>query len=359
MASINASTSGAGGVITTADNTGILNLQSAGNTIATIQPSGFSLPTGATINAANTFGFENRIINGAMVLDQRNAGASVSLPNGALAVTYVMDRWAGYRAASNTATLQQVTTAPTGFTNSFLFTNGTGITLASTESAGVYQRIEGYNFSDLGWGTANAKSATLSFWVNCSVTGTFTVSLITTSNAYSYPATYTIAAANTWQYVTISIPALTAGGSVNTTNGYAVSLNFDMGSGSTYSGTANTWQTGYYSGATGAVKLAATTGATMNITGVQLEVGLQATSFDFRDYGRELILCQRYFYSVSTFVPAAAGYSAPCPRKVSMRATPTYAGGGVGFTAFGNNAETAALYQTTGALQALTLSVEL
>jgi hypothetical protein len=249
-----------------------------------------------SIVSSGSQGFKNKIINGAMVIDQRNVGTSVALPDGASATSYVMDRWAGYRVGTTTSTLQQSSDAPTGsgFVNSFIFTNGTGVTPGATASSGVYQRIEGYNIADLCWGTASAKSVTLSFWVKSSLTGTFTVAIINAAYTRSYPATYTINVQNTWEYKTIVIPGCTDG-AWNTTNGVGFSVNFDMGSGSTYTATANTWSNNYYSGATGAVKLCQTTGATFYATGVQLEKGSTASSFEFRSFQKELILCQRYY----------------------------------------------------------------
>jgi hypothetical protein len=249
-----------------------------------------------SIVSSGSQGFKNKIINGAMVIDQRNVGTSVALPDGAAATSYVMDRWAGYRVGTTTSTLQQSSDAPTGsgFVNSFIFTNGTGVTPGATASSGVYQRIEGYNIADLCWGTASAKSVTLSFWVKSSLTGTFTVAIINAAYTRSYPATYTINVQNTWEYKTIVIPGCTDG-AWNTTNGVGFSVNFDMGSGSTYTATANTWSNNYYSGATGAVKLCQTTGATFYATGVQLEKGSTASSFEFRSIQKELMLCQRYY----------------------------------------------------------------
>jgi hypothetical protein len=238
---------------------------------------------GGTAGTNGAIGFKNRIINGNMVLDQRNAGASVSLPDGSLATTYVMDRWAGYRVGTTTATLQQVTDVPTGsgFTNSFVFTNGTGVTPGATASAGVYQRIEGYNITDFSWGTASAKNVTLSFWAKSSLTGTFTVALVNAAYTRSYPATYTISAANTWQYISINITGCTDG-AWNTTNGNGVAVNFDMGSGSTYTATANTWSNNYYTGATGAVKLCQTTGATFYATSMDVLQFSQLGQYSYR-----------------------------------------------------------------------------
>ena len=241
-------------------------------------------------NSDSTFGFKNRIINGAMVIDQRNAGASVTPGTN----SYTVDRWIVNNAASSKLTAQQSSTAPTGFTNSLLVTSTSAYTPSSVEPFYISQRVEGFNFSDLAWGTANAKTVTLSFWVRSSLTGTFSGSFQNSATDYSYPYTYTISSANTFEYKTVTISPPTAGTWVGGTNGIGVRLYFSMGAGSTYQGTAGSWSANDYRGATGETQVVATSGATFYITGVQLEVGSTATSFDYRPYGTELALCQRY-----------------------------------------------------------------
>jgi hypothetical protein len=328
--SINASTTGAGGVITTADASGTLNLQSGGTTMATVNASGFSVPTGSTINAANTFGFKNRIINGGMTIDQRNAGASVTPSSGTS--QYVLDRYQAVYSVNSKFSVQQnagSVTPPAGFINYM------GITSLSAYSAAgeiysVQQRIEGLNVADLGWGTANAKTVTLSLWVYSSLTGTFGGSLQNSAANRSYPYTYTVSSANTWTQVSVTIAGDTSGTWL-TTNGVGVTVNFNLGSGSTWAGTAGAWAAADYRTATSANSIIGTSGATFYITGVQLEVGSQATSFDFRDYGCELMLCQRYFQKTTSGYFNAVqsdGYGrAFWFFKVSMRTTPTNVGG--------------------------------
>jgi hypothetical protein len=294
--SINAATAGAGGVITTADNSGILNLQSSGVTVATVQASGFSLPSSSTINAANTFGFENRIINGGMTIDQRNAGASVTPIDG----QFTLDRWISIVTAASKFSIQQnagSVTPPVGFSNYLGITSLSAYSVGAGDIFGIQQRIEGFNTADLGWGTANAKTITLSFWVRSSLTGTFGGGLINSAQNYSYPFTYTISSANTWTQISVTIAGPTAGTWVGATNGTGVQVNFGIGGGTTFSGTAGAWAAQQKYTATGATSVVGTNGATFYITGVQFEVGSQATSFDFRDYGRELLLCQRYCFT--------------------------------------------------------------
>ena len=343
---IRASSAATSGIIQTADASGDLALngdstvllQSNGVTQATVSSTGLS--TTNTINTPNTFGFKNRIINGAMVIDQRNAGASVT----ATADTYCVDRWAvGFGTTVNAFTAQQSTTVPSGFINSLLITAGTGASAGAAGYAYLRQIIEGLNVTDLGWGTANATTITISFWVRSSLTGTFGFVLRNSAANRAYGATFTISSANTFEYKTVTIPGDT-GGTWLTTNGIGIGLYFDLGSGSNYAVTSGSWQAFTNAlGVSGTTKLTATTGATFYITGVQLEVGSTATSFDVRDYGRELILCQRYYeYESGNILSPCANagfsnsYAAATFFKVTKRTTPTvtiYSGAGLTGTA--------------------------
>ena len=256
---------------------------------------GVTFPDNSTqTTAATGFGFKNRIINGAMVIDQRNAGASVTVNSGAY--NYTVDRWFGYgQVADGVFTVQRSTTAPTGFTNSALFTVTTAdSSIGATQIYGFGQKIEGFNVADLGWGTASAQTVTLSFQVRSSVTGTYSVTLFNSAFNRGYTATFAVSAANTFETKTITILGDTSGTWL-TDNGVGLTLWFSLGTGSTYTGTAGAWNAGTTYGATGQVNLIGTNGATFYITGVQLEKGSTATSFDYRPYGTELALCQRYW----------------------------------------------------------------
>jgi hypothetical protein len=271
-------------------------------------------------------GFKNRIINGAMVIDQRNAGASVAFTSSA----YTLDRWVGAVGTATGTTIQRSTTSTTGFSNSALITIGTGASPAAGAVNRIYQVIEGFNIADLAWGTASAATVTFSFWVRSSVTGTFSGALYGASTIQSYPFNYTINSANTFEQKTVTIAGPTTG-TWDSTNGTGIYVNFDLGSGTTFKGTANAWATGTFIGVTGATNLCATTGATFYITGVQLEKGSTATSFDYRPYGTELALCQRYyikysgngtrFYGGRTESTSAAVWQ--CALPVEMRTVPT------------------------------------
>jgi len=284
------------------------------------------------------FGMRNRIINGAMVIDQRNAGASINPTDGQFSV----DRFMIFRSVTSKLTAQQnagSVTPPAGFTNYLGITSSSAYTVTSSDYFMICQRIEGYNIADWAWGTANAKTVTLSFWVRSSLTGTFGASIQNGSQNRAYPFTYTISSANTWEQKTITIAGDTTG-TWSTTNTEGLGLYIGLGMGTTYSGTAGAWASSTYYSATGATSVVGTNGATFYITGVQLEVGSTATSFDYRPYGTELQLCQRYYeksYPYAT-VPGASGAGSTiifvypngngrtgCSTyfKVSKRASPT------------------------------------
>jgi hypothetical protein len=249
--------------------------------------------TSDNVTSSGLYGFKNRIINGAMVIDQRNAGAAVTF-NDAI---FVVDRFGSACSQSAKATAQRSTTAPAGFTNSILITSSSAYSVTATDFFNLYQNIEGFNATDFGWGTANAQTVTLSFWVRSSLTGTFGGSLSNAGLSRSYPFTYTINAANTFEYKTITIAGDTTG-TWQTDNGIGLRVYFGLGVGSTYSGTAGAWAGTRFQSATGATSVVGTNGATFYITGVQLEKGSTATSFDYRPYGTELALCQRYYQNI-------------------------------------------------------------
>jgi hypothetical protein len=273
---------------------------------------------------------KNRIINGAMVIDQRNAGASITANDD----TYALDRFKTAASQSSKLTAQQSAgsvTPPVGFSKYLGYTSSSAYSITSTDFFTIQQGIEGFNVADLNWGTANAKTVTLSFWVYSSLTGTFGGSLRNSSADRSYPFTYTINAANTWEYKTVTIAGDTSG-TWSSTNTVGIALGFGLGVGSTLSGTAGAWAGANYRSATGATSVVGTNGATFYITGVQLEVGTQATSFEYRQYTTELLLCQRYLQvwgqTTSQILGVAWSFSTTatvvaCLRPVQMRASPT------------------------------------
>ncbi len=245
------------------------------------------------LNIDDLYGFRNRIINGAMDIDQRNAGASITPVD-----TYTLDRWEVREDTDGAVTCQRVADAPTNFINSMRITvTSTDSSLTGTQRLFVRQPIEGNNVEDLNWGTANARPISLSFWVKSSVTGTYGVSFGNSGNSRNYVTTYTINVANTWEYKTLTIPGDTSGTWL-TDNGMGLGLFFALAMGPDYNtSTVNAWQAGVRFSATGATSLIATSGATWQLTGVQVEVGSVATPFERRPIGLELQLCMRYYES--------------------------------------------------------------
>ena len=273
--------------------------------------------------------FRNRIINGAMVIDQRNAGASVTIP--ATTVTYTVDRFYAYGTQASKFTVQQnagSVTPPTGYTNYLGVTSSSAYAVTSTDQFIINQAIEGYNASDLAWGTANAKTVTLSFQVYSSLTGTFAGGIINGNSNRSYPFTFSIPTANTWTPISVTIAGDTTG-TWATTNTAGINITFSLGAGSTFQSTANTWAAGNYKSVSGATSVVGTSGATFYLTAVQLEVGTNASNFDYRPYGTELALCERYYQSLnpisvfSYFSGASQSIIQNYTFPVTMRAAPT------------------------------------
>jgi hypothetical protein len=245
-------------------------------------------------SSGSPFGFKNRIINGAMVIDQRNAGASVT-PT--VSTAYTLDRWGYAFTQASKASIQQnagSVTPPAGFTNYYGLTSLSAYSVLSSDIFVIAQFIEGLNVADLGWGTANAQAVTLSFWVRSSLTGTFGGAIQNSAANRSYPFTYTVSVANTWEQKSVTIAGDTSGTWL-TTNGVGMRVWLGVGMGSTYSGTSGAWAGSDFRSATGATSVVGTNGATFYVTGVQLEKGSVATSFDYRPYTTELQLCQRYY----------------------------------------------------------------
>ena len=243
--------------------------------------------------AASPYVLKNRIINGAMVVDQRNAGAATANTISG----YTLDRWSALQSVTGKVIVQQnaaAVTPPVGFTNYLGVTSQSSYSVLAGDYYFLFQAIEGFNVADLGWGSANAKTITLSFWVRSSLTGTFGGTLRNSAADRSYPFTYTISVANTWELKSVTIAGDTSGTWL-TTNGVGIYVGFGLGVGSTYSGTAGSWAATNYISATGATSVVGTNGATFYITGVQLEIGTSATPFERRLFNQELTNCQRYY----------------------------------------------------------------
>jgi len=300
-----------------------------------------------SVNSSGFIGHRNRIINGAMVVDQRNAGASVT-PTDISNRTYVLDRFGAFGSVASKFSVQQNagnltgTNLPVGFRNYLGITSLAATSLISTDQYTLSQAIEGFNVADLGWGTASAQTVTLSFWVRSSLTGTFGGVFTNATIDRGYGFTYTINSANTWEQKTITVAGDTSGTWAGATNGIGILIYWGLGVGSALSVTAGAWTAGNYRSATGATSVVGTSGATFYITGVQLERGSTASSFEYRSYGTELALCQRYYetkdYQGSAAHVAVVYAASTSPVlyqefAVTKRATPTsitWSGNGTG-----------------------------
>ena len=282
----------------------------------------------ATAYDGGSLGFRNRIINGDMRIDQRNNGASVTISTAAL--NYTVDRWAAFgQATDGVYTVSRSTTVPSsaGFVNSLVAICTTADTsISATNRYFLNQNIEGNNSADLQFGTAAAQAVTLSFWVRSSLTGTYCAAVLNGDGTRSYVAEYTISTADTWEYKTITVPGDTTGTwSTNETTG--ITLRFALAIGSNFQTTANTWAAGNFNATANQVNwMSSSSSRTFFITGVQLEAGSVATPFERRDYGRELIMCQRYYQlNIPTlgWSTATNNVAANISGAVSMRAAPT------------------------------------
>jgi len=280
--------------------------------------------------AASPYVLKNRIINGDFRISQYNGSSSTTPTSSA----FVIDRWRLIVSASSKLSVQQnagSVTPPAGFTNYLGLTSLATTTVASGDEYVLYQKIEGFNTADLAWGTANAKSVTLSFQVYSSLTGTFGGAINNSDQSRSYPFSYSIPVANTWTSISVTVAGDTTGTWL-TTNNTGIIVRFGLGVGSTYSGTAGSWSGNAYDSTTGAVSVVGTNGATFYITGVQLEIGTSATPFERRLYNQELANCQRYYFKVGLVTDSAlaTGLSPSSntarvymPFPVTMRTAPT------------------------------------
>jgi len=248
--------------------------------------------------AASPYGLKNLIINGDMRIAQR--GTSATITGGS--VCHTVDRFImniDTTIFNSIATMGQnldSLTPPSDFSNYVGIQINTGTALSGNPYYNFRQQIEGNNLSHLKFGTSDAKTITLSFWVRSTLTGDFSFSLRNGASNRSYVTTYNIASANTWEKKTITITGDTTGTwAVNNTIGLTVNWGLGNSSGNFSTSTLNEWQAGSLTGATTGVDLVATTNAKWYITGVQLEIGDTATPFENRMYSQELAMCQRYY----------------------------------------------------------------
>jgi hypothetical protein len=300
----------------------VTNLQhaSAASPAIVLASDGTATAQLSSLNGGALSGARNRIINGDMRIDQRNAGASVT-PTSA---QYVVDRFRYTASQASKITQQRSTTAPNIFTNSLLSTVASAVTAGAADYFGIEQLIEGFNCADLAWGTASAQSITVSFWVRSSVTGTYAIRLTNDASNRSYVATYSISAANTYEYKTVVVPGDTSG-TWYTDNQSGITIWWDLGSGSNFNTSAGSWAAGNFTRTSGCVNWISNSGATFYITGVQLEAGSVATPFERRSYGQELALCQRYYEkSYDTETAPGTNTTTGCWCSVNINAADFY-----------------------------------
>ena len=251
------------------------------------------------------------IINGDMSVSQRGYTSATAV---ASANTYYLDRYIGREVTDGALNIEQSTTAPSGFKNSLKITVTTAdSSLSATQRAYLLTKIEGNRVAQLAFGTSDARKITLAFYIRASVTGTFSGSITNEAENRSFPFTYTINSADTWERKVVNIDADTSG-TWDTDNTTGLEIYFSLGMGSTYSGTAGSWAGAQYFAATGASNLIATNGATWHLTGLQLEVGefdsTTIPSFPFESYESNLRKCQRYYYKETSSSNGANQWSA-------------------------------------------------
>ena len=312
-----------GNIVISPDGTGTVDVDSTRIT-SVADPTGNQ--DAATKNYVDTrSGTKNRIINGDMRIDQRNGGTTVTLTSSSV---YTLDRFSGVAGGNGAIDVQQVADAPAGFNNSLKCTVSTADTNLQNEEYFIIQNIEGYNFADFNFGTANAETITISFWVKASVAGSYGFSIKNSGTTRTYPTSYAISAGelNTWVKKTITISGDTSG-TWDKNDGVGLEVHFNLGSGSAFKGTANTWSSNNYSAATGSLNWISTSAATFYITGLQVELGTVATPFERRSYGQELALCQRYYqtgnFKFWGYTIANAAFGGTISFSTQMRTNPS------------------------------------
>lgn len=256
----------------------------------------------------------NRLINGASAVDQRNANAVVALGAGS---GYSCDRWKANATVAGKLQTKATINSYSNLVPSGSFLNVGNIAAyspAAADTFSIYQPIEWGNVSDCMWGTSLAQPMTLSFWAIASAGGTYSGSICNGGGTRSYPFTFVLPA-GAWTFISVTIPPDTTGAWVLTTlNTLGMYVRFDLGCGANFRGPANAWSGNNYIGVTGTAVFVNQAGAGFNITNVQLEMGSQASPFAVRDFGEELLLCQRYFeksYNYTALAGAVIGVSGP------------------------------------------------
>jgi hypothetical protein len=326
--------SGTSGLKTTGGNDGLLNIQTNGSTAMSVNASQ-QVTFNNGVNLPNTFGFKNRIINGGMSINQRGTQTGVGGVS-----AYAVDRW--LMARENGSQAARFTISSEALTSSDLPLTQDGQTYCqkidvTTASGGISagfsnylaQRIEGYNIADISYGTASAKTLTLSFWLKTdNKTGVMSVSLYSTAGRNYIQ---TINATTSWQKFTLTFPGDTGGSILAADNSSQLQLMFVLSAGSDFYATTGQWNAGFDNASSSQADFTDSTSNNIYITGVQLERGSTATSFDFRSIGQETTLCYRYYYRYSGLCVYSKARESDRTRfamffyKLETRATPTVA----------------------------------
>jgi hypothetical protein len=237
------------------------------------------------------------IINGDMAIAQR--GTSLSSQSSS---TRLLDRFANDIGGGGAITISQDTDTPNStFPNSMKMVVATAdSSIAAADAYRFTYSVEGKDIATVGLGNSDCQTMTLTFWVRSSVTGTYGIGFQNSAETENYVDEYAISSANTWEKKVINIPVRTSGTWL-TTNGVGLGIRWDLGSGTNYNGTADTWQTtsGKVYRTSSCVNWIATASATFYVTGVQLEIGTfdanSIADFQHEDVGTSLARCQRYF----------------------------------------------------------------
>ncbi len=288
---------------------------------------------GEVLTNSQIGGRRNIVINGAMQVAQRGTSSTGLGANGD---TYLLDRFR-LSAAGSTAgrfTLTQTADGPSGFANCLKVACTTADTsIGASENLVFVTAIEGQDLQQFKKGASDAEKFTVSFYVKGHDSATYTFELYDGDNSRQVSQTFSVT--TDWARVILTFPADTSG-AFGDDNGASLYLQIHLHAGSNYtSGTLNT----SWAGATTANRVSSSansvfesTSATFSITGLQLEVGSQATPFEHRSFGEELVLCQRYFetFGGTAYQPVgmAIGTSGTrdrvnVPFKVQKRAAPT------------------------------------
>ena len=285
--------------------------------------------TADEIDVGQLGGRRNLIINGAMQVAQRGTSNTGQTASG----YFTCDRWRWSVSSLGTWTTRQSTDAPDGFANSLNAECTTAdASPAANDSLFLYHAFEGADLQQLGYGTANAQSITISFWIKATKTGAFQVNWKNNSATRLISSVQTVNSANTWEYKTITFVGYTGGAITNNNNKQAqLEMWFDAGSNFRTNPTDTSWaaiNNGYSQAYGTNINLGDTVGNQVYITGVQLEVGTVATPFEHRSFGEELNLCRRYYISTTCanhygYPNNYGGSDARFAFPTTMRANPT------------------------------------